>query len=356
MLPNGLVLVAGGSGSGGSLASAELYDPAAGTWPATGPMATARYSHTATLLPNGKVLVTGGVGSGGLLASAELFDPAAGTWAPTTGAMATARYKHTATLLPNGQVLVAGGSSQAGEEGDVPLSEAELFDPAAGTWALTDTMIVAARVSHTATLLPNGKVLVAGGFGTPFEVVVTGGITPALLPPPVELSSAELYGPDDEDTVITISGRKYYDINANGVYDGGEEWNTADGRPLVMINITADGVDNTGSTVTDATGLWSFVLTVPEGETVDFTAWETLPGGYVQTGPLPGATPLAPRLVPREPVPSAERPGVRAGHHAANALRGAAPAGRCGKRGVLRGGRPHPAGDPRGGARSRNSP
>ncbi len=73
---------------------------------ATGSLATARADHTATLLPNGKVLVAGG--SSCVLASAELYDPASGTWT-ATGSLATARDLHTATLLPNGKVLVAGG-------------------------------------------------------------------------------------------------------------------------------------------------------------------------------------------------------------------------------------------------------
>ena len=88
-----MVLVAGGVDSDGSAsASAELYDPASGTWTATGSLNTARYYHTATLLPNGMVLVAGGMDSGGSAsASAELYDPASGTWT-ATGSLNTARY------------------------------------------------------------------------------------------------------------------------------------------------------------------------------------------------------------------------------------------------------------------------
>ena len=96
--------------------------------------------------------------------------PASGTWT-ATGSMGTARYEHTATLLPNGKVLVAGGYNGPA------LSSAELYDPASGTWTATGSMGTA-RGEHTATLLPSGKVLVAGGFD----------LSNAL-------SSAELYDP-----------------------------------------------------------------------------------------------------------------------------------------------------------------
>jgi N-acetylneuraminic acid mutarotase len=163
LLPNGKVLVAGGSYWTGFnltvLASAALYDPATGAWSATGSMPEARWDHTATVLPNGKVLVAGG-NRFGTLASALLYDPAKGTWA-ATGSMPVSRDKHTATLLPNGKVLVAGGwSSDAGSQ---YLASAALYDPGTGTWAATGSM-AAARVYHSATLLPSGKTLVAGGF------------------------------------------------------------------------------------------------------------------------------------------------------------------------------------------------
>src|SRR5438093_818484 len=125
-------------------------------WKVTGDLVTARYGHTATLLSNGQVLVAGGIGVGGDLASAELYDPASGVWT-ATGSMATARYCHTATLLSKGLVVVVGGR----DDGNVAPG-AELYDPATGMWTATAKMGTA-RYYHTATLLPNGQVLVSGG-------------------------------------------------------------------------------------------------------------------------------------------------------------------------------------------------
>jgi hypothetical protein len=106
-------------------------------------------------LRNGKVLVVGGFDNFPpyYLASAQLYDPASGTWT-FAGTLATARAWHTATLLPNGKVLVAGGNPGIANR---TLSSAELYDPASGTW--TDTGRLAhARDLHTATLLADGKV------------------------------------------------------------------------------------------------------------------------------------------------------------------------------------------------------
>ena len=122
-------------------------------------MTTARYMHTATLLPNGKVLIAGGRSSGGqAVSSAELYDPAAGTFS-ITGPMSAARAYHTATLLPNGKVLIIGGFTS---DSAVVLSSAELYDPVTGTFTDTAEMSVT-RNAHVAVLLRNGKVLVAGG-------------------------------------------------------------------------------------------------------------------------------------------------------------------------------------------------
>ena len=160
LLENGKVLVAGGTGSSDIQASAEIYDPARGIWSATGSMHQHRFAHTATLLPNGKVLVAGGYSSG-YLNTAELYDLVAGTW-DTTGSFTTRRYAHTATLLPNGKVLIAGGYYFDGTLNHYPTS-AELYDPVAGTWANTGSL-TSGRTGHTATLLSSGQVLVAGGY------------------------------------------------------------------------------------------------------------------------------------------------------------------------------------------------
>jgi hypothetical protein len=159
LLANGAVLVVGGTGftaaAGTAYNTAELYNPVAGTWSSGGSMSAARLRHTATLLGNGEVLVTGG-GPGGItngpsaISSAEIYDPVAGTWAPTAS-MSIPREMHTATLLPSGKILVAG-----------PDASAEIYDPASGTWTVTTSMSTS-RVSASATLLPNGKVLVVGG-------------------------------------------------------------------------------------------------------------------------------------------------------------------------------------------------
>ncbi|MEO8440219.1 MAG: kelch repeat-containing protein, partial [Spartobacteria bacterium] len=169
LLPDGQVLVAGGVDNTGDFASAELYDPATGTWTETGSLTDARKQHTATLLANGKVLVAGGDNnsSGIVYASAELYDPATGVWT-NTGSLATARRFHTATLLPNGKILAAGGRTNGGAF----QASAELYDPASGTW--TDTASFAtARELQSATLLPNGRVLLAGGLGSSFNALAS---------------------------------------------------------------------------------------------------------------------------------------------------------------------------------------
>ncbi len=155
LLPDGRVLVAGGRNNG-PLAVAEVYDPASGRWAPAASMAAPREGHTATLLGNGTVLVVGGNGSPG---GCEIYDPRTGSWRPT-GGLIEARYKHTATLLRDGSVLVVGGLG--GPTLSTPLASAERYVPGAGTWQAT-TATAAPYEGHTANLLADGRVVVAGG-------------------------------------------------------------------------------------------------------------------------------------------------------------------------------------------------
>ena len=163
-LNNGKVLVAGGNGAAGVLATAELYDPLTATWSSTGKMKMARAYYTAALLPDGKVLVAGGCisnsGCSAATATAEIYDPATGAWRGA-GKMSTLRYFFNATPLQDGSVLVEGGCNK-GNCGTVTKS-AELFNPGIGRWRLTGSMHIA-RDYHTATKLSSGKVIVTGGY------------------------------------------------------------------------------------------------------------------------------------------------------------------------------------------------
>ena len=168
LLSSGSVLVTGGFGGmtstlqnlGTALASAEMYDPVAGTWSVVAPMNTPRMNHTATLLPNGKVLVTGGTNGTGTLASAEIYDPTAGTWT-MVAPMSTARQLQKAQLLQNGKIIVVGGFNDSANA-DFGVGSAEVYDPVAGTWSTGGSM-VSLRQGFILSPLPDGRVMVDGG-------------------------------------------------------------------------------------------------------------------------------------------------------------------------------------------------
>jgi hypothetical protein len=179
-LLNGQVLIAGGAptlvargvdDSGSAWDTAELYDPETGHFHTVGRMTAARVSHTATLLPNGKVLIAGGAPTpfyrpGSIvLSSCEIYDPATNTFSPAPP-LTVPRMWHRATLLNSGKILITGGVGMFsdGSGPDTRWANAELYDAAAQTSVPTGSMSTE-RFSHTTELLPDGRVLVASGWG-----------------------------------------------------------------------------------------------------------------------------------------------------------------------------------------------
>lgn len=180
LLPNGEVLI-----TGGGIADAEVFDPATNSFTSTG-SASSKWVSTATLLTHGRVLITGEeTADGSAPAASELYDPATGKFTPT-GTMSKLRSGYTATLLPDGTVLIAGGAVQIagstpGTYDEIPVTTTEIYNPTTGSFSPGPTMRQG-RIDNTATPLPDGSVLFVGGLGK--------GISSAPYAP---LASAEAY-------------------------------------------------------------------------------------------------------------------------------------------------------------------
>jgi hypothetical protein len=167
LLLDGRVLIVGGRGGtaadlDAATSATEIYDPGKLTFTSAGNMTTARSGHTATLLPDGRVLIVGGDSIG----SAELYDPATGSFT-ATGSLLTARQGFNATLLTNGKVLITGG--MAGSISSGVIGDAEFYDPSTGVFtaagsyagALAGLATNVDAFASTSTLLPDGTVLFA---------------------------------------------------------------------------------------------------------------------------------------------------------------------------------------------------
>jgi len=282
LLSDGRVLIAGGGAAvwpgvitpppvnGALLASAELYDPKTGTFGPTGSMATPRETHTATLLADGRVLITGGNDTGDHgVATAELYDPKGGTFSPT-GSMTTSRAFHTATLLSDGRVLIVGGGRAAWT--DAILDTAEIYDPKSGTFSATGAM-PETRAWHTATLLADGRVLIAGGSNGSEN----------------DIASAVLYDP------------KAGTFSWTGAMADGRQYHTAtllnDGRVLVAgggVDYTNRRFIATAEIYDPRTGVFTATGSMTDARTYQAAALLTdgrviVTGGYGLRAPLPSA-------------------------------------------------------------------
>ncbi len=259
---------------------AALYDSANNTWTATGAMLATVYSPTLTLLPSGEVLAAGGAVTGSISSSnAELYDPATGLWTKT-GSLNAGRFYHATIVLPDGKVLTAGGSQNT----STSLSTSEIYNPEVGTWSpaaalpleltfsnavmlsngrilfsclyneidglilynpITDLFdhtqadCIKPRLINTITLLPNGKVLIAGGTKNgDYNYVYS----------ERAISSAELYTPRSPATLnVWIGGiDSTQAVNGKQVYISTDDSN----RPLVVGGTATRDVfiQNTGTT------------------------------------------------------------------------------------------------------------
>jgi hypothetical protein len=301
LLDNGLVLIVGGvggdelsfTGTSGdpseAFASAELYDPATDTYTPTGSMASARAFHTAVRLADGRVLIQGGgaptadAGSSGtpaanVVPAPEIYDPATGTFGPAGGDTVIPRVLATATLLQDGRVLFAGGQtsppSPAGASPDpdqssgVPTGEAELFDPVSGTFSVTGSMSTP-RLFHTATALPDGRVLIVGGTTNSDLMTAGGSVDPTA-------QSAEIYDPASgtfTPTGATIAARTGHAAALLG-----------DGRVLITGGLdtddaTPEALSKSAEIFDPATGTFAAIGDMVEG--LAFHTATTLTDGRV---------------------------------------------------------------------------
>lgn len=168
VLPNGNVLVGGGEGITSILASCEIYEINNKKWRYTKPMNIPRMYGNFILLKTGKILAIGGYTE----RSCELFDPVTETWTTTDSLPTTRITGQSTTILKDGRILVCGGFRDSADVSTgkyIELKACEIYDPVAEKWSRAASMNIA-RSSHTATLLENGTVLIAGGFGTSLEL------------------------------------------------------------------------------------------------------------------------------------------------------------------------------------------
>jgi len=271
ILHDGRILVAGGYNGGQALSSAEIYNPAANTWTAVHAMNTARYYHTATLTRFGNVLVAGGSNNLGEIFSEEIYDPDTDTWTqmnfPVKYDLETPsvqdrvdvpRYRHTATLLPNGNIMFIGGARASAAGADSSLVQAQGIVSLQYT-ELPNTMIGrilnqpgssyelgVSRVDHTTTIMPDGNMIIAGGYDgnhhylpsteTSYFMEPRDATDPPLMRSPTELSAdTTVYSNTGAPITLRSATTTFFGITEAS---GGGTSNTSHNHPRVCIYMT----------------------------------------------------------------------------------------------------------------------
>jgi hypothetical protein len=244
LLADGRVLVVGGAAALDGqtldtfLGTAEIFDPATGGWTATGALATTRARHAAVLLPNGEVLVLGGTHDGnpleGGLTSAERYEPVTGTWTPTGSLVVVDRIGAAAVGLPSGKVLVVGGYAE--RDSIPPKSDAvEIYDPATGTFSAGPE--VCRRVNGALTLLADGRVLISGGanpFPCPDQTFEPNYGLTSRRPLVLSTSGGLAFG-----TPFSITGRRFRGDSEAG---SGKTASSAANIPVVELRSIENGL------------------------------------------------------------------------------------------------------------------
>lgn len=284
LLPDGRTLIVSGEweGIGIAVARADIWDPESGLLSIDPPVAP-RVNPTVTLLLDGRVLVTGGYGgpyqySSSAVASAELWDPTTSTF-HETDSMASPRVQHTATVLPDGRVLVVGGAGPGNGQ-----AEAEIWDPESELFAPAGTLRNP-RFGHAATLLPDGRVLVAGG-GDPIEGTGIGNVE--IWDPSGSAFVEDSRFLDDPRSVslIRLSTGRVLIAGAfivPGGFAGVSDWGSGPGQPTTMSG-QRDG--HAATLLADGRILVTGGRSSSGEELASAEIWDPAVGAFHETTPL----------------------------------------------------------------------
>ena len=240
LLRDGRVLILGGFDEDAdfnddSLSSAEIYDPGTGQFTATGNLVEPRVGHQATVLPSGMVLVTGGLLNDppnsmvDRMATAELYDPATGTFA-LTGEQLQPRAGHAATVLPSGLVLLTGGIRSSFNTTRVT----ELYDPATRSFTSAPSM-AAPRTGHRSVVLPDGNVFLVGGLDESLVPAIGEVYLQDIDYGDWRPSIATFTSPTLQASAIQMTGSHFTGWAGVGPEGGGGSQSSASNHPMLLL-------------------------------------------------------------------------------------------------------------------------